>query len=206
MIKILGRSSAINVRKVLWTCTELDIPYQREDWGMGFRSPEQAEFLALNPNATVPVLVDGDFVLWQSNSICRYLNDRFGGTLLPVSRQQRALVEQWMDWQAMELNTAWRYTFMSLVRRSPAHQDADQLQASVASWNRLMGMLERQLQSGAGFAVGAGFTLADVVLGLSVNRWLTIPIERPDYPAVAAYYERLRERKGFIEFGCNGIP
>jgi glutathione S-transferase len=73
-------------------------------------------------------------------------------------------------------------------------------------WNAMMGILERHLASTGAFATGEAFTLADVVLGLAVNRWLMTPIERPDYPAVAAYYERLKQRPGFIEHGCNGLP
>lgn len=206
MIRILGRTSAINVRKVLWTCAELGIAYEREDWGLGFQSPNQPEFLKLNPNAMVPVLVDGDFVLWQSNSICRYLNDKVDGALMGSTRQARALVEQWMDWQAMELNTAWRYTFLSKVRQNPDFQEPAQLQASIAAWTKLMGMLDRQLQATGGFVTGEHFTLADVVLGLSVNRWLAIPFDKPEYASVTAYEQRLRARKGYIEFGCNGIP
>ncbi|HTU61624.1 MAG TPA: glutathione S-transferase N-terminal domain-containing protein, partial [Polyangiales bacterium] len=62
MLKILGKASSINVRKVLWLCAELDMPYEREDWGAGFRDTNTPEFLALNPNAQVPVIRDGEFV------------------------------------------------------------------------------------------------------------------------------------------------
>ena len=68
MLEILGKASSINVRKVLWTCAELDLPYRREDWGSGFRDTHAAEFLALNPNAMVPVLRDGELVLWESTA------------------------------------------------------------------------------------------------------------------------------------------
>ena len=87
MVRILGKASSINVRKVLWTATELGIAFEREDWGSGFRSTQEPEFLALNPNAMVPVLVDGAAVLWESNTICRYLATRYGdGRLLPSGR------------------------------------------------------------------------------------------------------------------------
>ena len=93
MLRILGRASSINVRKVLWTCAELNLPYEREDWGSGFRSTASAEFIALNPNAMVPVLVDGDFVLWESNAICSYLASQYPlDELLPNSPRERALV------------------------------------------------------------------------------------------------------------------
>ena len=124
MLRILGKASSINVRKVLWTCAELDLPFEREEWGSGFQSTRSAEFLALNPNAMVPVIRDGDFTLWESNSIIRYLTTRYGdGALYPAEARARARVDQWIDWQASDLNRAWGYAFMSLVRLSSAHQD-----------------------------------------------------------------------------------
>ena len=206
MLRILGKASSINVRKVLWTCAELGIPFEREDWGAGFRSTHAPDFLALNPNAMVPVLVDGDVVLWESNTICRYLVARHGedSPLLPREPAARARVEQWMDWQATELNNAWRYAFMALVRNSPAHADPAQVGHSIAQWHRHMGILERQLEKTGAHAAGPDFSLADVVLGLSLNRWLMTPMQRPDYPALRAYAELLRQRPGCLEFCMNG--
>lgn len=206
-LKILGKAASINVRKVLWTCAELGLAYEREDWGGGLRSTEAPAFLALNPNALVPVLVDGDFVLWESNTICRYLAGRQGRSdLLPDRPRERARVEQWMDWQATELNSAWRYAFMALVRRSPAHADAQALAAGIAGWNRHMGLLEAQLAATGGHVAGAEFTLADVVLGLSANRWLMTPFDKPALPRVAAWLARLAQRPGFREHCGNGLP
>jgi glutathione S-transferase len=207
MPRILGKPTSINVRKVLWLCDELALACELEPWGAGHRDPNTPEFLALNPNALVPVLVDGDAVLWESNTICRYLAGRQGrDDLLPREPLARARVEQWMDWQAGELNNSWRYAFMSLVRHSPAHQDPQAVAASAASWNRHMGILERQLEKAGDFAAGAVFTLADVVLGLSVNRWLMTPIDRPELPRVRAYHDRLATRPAFLRHGCNGTP
>ena len=155
----------------------------------------------------VPAIVEGGFVLWESNTICRYLAARQGrGDLLPLQPVQRARVEQWMDWQATELNNAWRYAFMALVRQSPAHIDAAAIAASVASWNRHMQILEAQLEKTGTYAAGAQFTLADIVLGLSTHRWMMTPLERPALPAVQAYYERLSERPAFLQHGRNGVP
>jgi glutathione S-transferase len=207
MLRILGKASSINVRKVLWTCAELGIPFEREDWGAGFRSTQEPGFLSLNPNAMVPVLVDGEVVLWESNTICRYLVARHGedSPLLPRGPAARARVEQWMDWQATELNNSWRYAFMALVRNSPAHGDAAQVAASIAQWNRQMGILEAQLDKTGAHAAGPDFTLADIVLGLSLNRWLMTPMERPDYPALRAYAGLLRQRPGCRAYCMNGI-
>jgi glutathione S-transferase len=205
MMRILGKASSINVRKVLWTCTELGLSFEREDWGSGFRSTQEPAFLALNPNAMVPVLVDGDVTLWESNTICRYVATRYGnGDLLPRDAAARAAVEQWMDWQATELNNAWRYAFMGLVRESRAHQDAGLIAASVEGWNRHMGILERQLEQSGDYVAGSRFTLADVVLGLSTNRWRMTPMERPATPAIDAWMERLQRRPGCGAWCTNG--
>ncbi|WP_419246687.1 glutathione S-transferase family protein [Serratia sp. NFX21] len=207
MLKLLGKASSINVRKVLWTCHELALPLNREDWGSGFRSTQEPAFLALNPNGLVPVLIDGERVLWESNTLCRYLAGREGrGDLLPVEPGARAAVEMWMDWQATDLNNAWRYVFMSRVRQDPAYQNADNLAAAEWEWNRLMGLLEHHLSRAGPYAVGEVFTLADIVLGLSLNRWLMTPFSRPDYPALHHYLQRLKQRPGFLLHGANGLP
>jgi glutathione S-transferase len=198
-MKILGRASSINVRKVLWTGAEVGLTFETEDWGTGFRSTRDESFLALNPGALIPVLVDDDFVLWESNTICRYLAAKAGRTdLLPASLRERAEVERWMDWQATELNNAWRYAFMALVRKSPAHTDEAAIAASAAEWNRHMVLLDAQLQRTGALIASADFTLADIVLGVSTQRWFATPIERPKLHAVQAWFGRLNMRPAYI--------
>lgn len=207
MLEVLGRATSINVRKVLWTCTEIGLQRDHFEWGTRKLSLASAEFLALNPNGLVPVIRDGDFTLCESNSICRYLASNYERTdLLPASVADRAQVKQWMDWQATELNNAWRYAFMGLVRRSPQHQETTQIESIATAWNRQMGILNAALAAGGPFLLGSAFTLADIVVGLAAHRWYSTPIERTDLPAVAAYYERLSQRPGFTTYGRNGIP
>lgn len=220
MLKILGKASSINVRKVLWACAEMDVPYAREDWGAGFRSTDDPAFAALNPNRLVPVVVDGDFVLWESNTILRYLaakHDRFDllpradAQHAPLSQiQARARVEQWIDWQATEFNTAWRYAFLALARRAPGFDDAAQIAASLKSWAAMLAIIDGQLQKTGGHIAAREFTLADIPVGLGVHRWMMTPIEsaghaRPDFPRVSAYYDRLTARDGFIAHGSLGV-
>ena len=207
MLKIFGHTRSINVRKVLWTCTELGLPFEQEDWGAEFQSVRSDAFLKLNPNGMVPVIQDGDFVLWESNSIIRYLAaNRQAEWLYPHDPRQRARVDQWIDWQASDLNKAWGYAFMALVRNSPAHQEPASIAAAVASWSSFMGVLDRQLERTGGFVAGEQFTLADIPIGLSVHRWFSTPFAHPALPAVASYYDRLTQRPGFRAHGRNGIP
>jgi glutathione S-transferase len=207
MLKVLGRATSINVRKVLWTCAEIGVRFEREDWGSGFRPTSDPAFTVLNPNALVPVVIHGDFVLWESNTICRWLAAEHGrADLLPGAPRERANVERWMDWQAGDLNNAWRYAFMALVRRSPQHRDSAAIAASTAEWNRMMAILDAQLQRGAEFVCGQTLTLADILLGLSAQRWLATPIERPALHAVEAWHRRLSTRPAFAEQGLAEHP
>lgn len=207
-LEILGRAGSINVRKVLWTCAEIGRPYHHVEWGAGELSLQDPAFLALNPNGLVPVIRDGGFVLWESNTICRYLAAQAGRTdLLPADPAARAQVEKWMDWQATELNNAWRVAFMGLVRKHPAYADPAQIAASAQAWNRQMRLLDDALRAGGEFLAGPGLTLADVAVGLAVHRWFMTPLaERPELAAVSAYYQRLGERPGYRAHGCNGVP
>ena len=205
MLKILGKAPSINVRKVLLTCAEIGLPYELEEWGLGTsRTTASPAFLALNPHGLVPVLADGDAVLWESNTICRYLAGRHQRTdLLPADPLARAHVEKWMDWQATDLNASWRYAFMALVRRHSDFTDSAAIAASEAAWNRQMATLDAQLDATGAFAAGAAFILADIVLGVSVQRWLATPIAHARLPAVRAYHERLRQRPAFVSHGAT---
>jgi glutathione S-transferase len=189
-LRVLGRKTSINVRKVLWTCAELDLRFEHVE--------SDKKLLARNPNAMVPVIEDGDFVLWESNAICRYLAAKQPrATLLPAEPQARARVEQWMDWQATELNSAWRYAFLGLARKSADHVDPKTIAASVESWNQHMRLLDENFAAGGQFVTGEFFTLADVVLGLSTQRWLLTPMEKPHLDALHGYYHRLSVRPAF---------
>lgn len=181
MLTILGKRSSINVRKVLWTCEEAGLAYQQEDYGSGFKPLDTPEFQRLNPNSLVPVLLDDDFVLWESNSICRYLARKAERwDLLPAEPQPAAEVEHWMDWQATEFNTAWRHAFMGLVRKDPRFQDPVAIKESIAAWTHCVRIVEAQLQRTGAWVAGERFTLADIVLGLSVHRWKMTPFAHPE--------------------------
>ncbi|GAA6181634.1 glutathione S-transferase family protein [Shimia sp. NS0008-38b] len=206
-MKLLGQQNSINVRKVLWTCAELKLTPELEDWGGLTRETCDRDFLAINPKGLVPVLIDDDLVLTESNTICRYLATRERRTdLLPDAPKQRAIVEAWMDWQATDLNTVWREAFMGKVRQHPEFEDADRQLQSVHGWNAAMSSLNMHLMGSGQYVCGDMFTLADIVLALSTNRWELTPMDRPALPAVASWMNRLASRPGFKEYCQNGIP
>ncbi|WP_240230372.1 glutathione S-transferase family protein [Devosia lacusdianchii] len=194
MLKVLGRVTSINVRKVLWALDELGLAYEREDWGLPLRDPKVPEFLALNPNGQVPVLVEGEFVLWESNAILIYLAER-EGRLLPAQLELRAVALQWLGWQASELNPPWGYAVNALIRKTPGYDDPTKVADSIARWSAKMDLLEAQLARTGAFVAGGEFTIADIAVALSVHRWMAIPAEKKAFAAVADYYERLMSRE-----------
>jgi glutathione S-transferase len=207
MLRIYGYAASINVRKVLWTCAELDLPFEREDWAGPFRPTIDPAFLALNPVGMVPVIDDDGAVIWESNTIIRYLAASRGRhDLLPTDPHERARVEMWMDWQASDFNNSWRVAFQGLVRKHPDHQDQSAIERSLASFNRMVAVIDGELAKAGGYIRGPQFSLADIPLGLSIHRWRSLPVERPRLVHVDGYYDRLCERSGFRQFGRDGGP
>lgn len=204
-MKLLGRLSSINVRKVAWTLDELGIAHEREDWGAGFRDPKTPDYRALNPNGQIPVLIDGDFVLWESNTIIRYLANTYGDdAFFPAAPRRRARIEQWIDWQATDLNTAWRVAFPALARGQAA--DPQAVAASVDAWNEKIALLDQHLAASGAFVAGETFTLGDIPTALSLHRWLYTPMTRTPAPAAEAYYARMKDRKAFQPYALDDVP
>jgi glutathione S-transferase len=191
-LRLLGRVTSINVRKALWVLDELGIAYEREDWGLPLRDPRTPEFLALNPNGTVPVLVEDGFVLWESNAIMTYLARRHG-SLMPKDGQGGALVEQWLYWQVGELNPQWGYAVNALLRGNPEYQDPGRVADSIERWTAKMAVLESRLER-RDYLVGNTISVADIAIALSSHRWFSTPFDRPHLPAVDAHYQRMKAR------------
>lgn len=205
-VRLLGRNASINVRKVLWTLDEIEMPYVFEVWEAAPSGERLIELRSLNPGAKVPILVDEHGPLWESNTICRYLAARAGRhDLLPAAPRARADVERWMDWQATDLNGAWLYAFLALHRNAPGYTDPVAIDHSIAQWNQHIALLDGHLAAAGPFATGESFTLADIVLGLSVHRWLHASIARPRLDHVTAYHERLMTRRHFTSHAHEGL-
>lgn len=208
MLKIYGRANSINVRKVLWLVDEIGIPYQREDWGRGYEPLTNPAFLAINALALIPAIDDDGFIVSESNTVVRYLAAKHGRTdLLPADPKGRAEVERWMDWQASDLADRARTAFLTIVFKIPQPGGEEAVAASLKAWPEMIGKIEGQLQRTGGHIAGPEFSVADIAIGLAVHRWLSTPIEgKPEFPAVAAYYERLSQRPAFMAHGRNGLP
>ena len=200
MLKIWGRNTSSNVQKVLWCCAELGIEFERVDVGGPFGGNQDPEYLALNPNGLVPTVKDGDLVIWESNTICRYLAATRGGErLYPSDPAARTRVERWMDWQLSSIGGPMGTLLFGLVRTQPERRDATAIETgrlrAAAAWKIVDEALD-----GRPFLAGAELTLAEIVLGTLVYRWHAFPIERPHLANLRGWYERLRTRPGFKQY------
>jgi glutathione S-transferase len=202
MITIWGRANSVNVQKLLWCCDELVLPYERIDAGLHFGRNTEPEYLAMNPTGRVPTLVDGDFVLWESNSILRYLVMEYApaSPLYPSEPKQRASIDRWLDWSLSTLQPAERPVFWSIVRTPAAERDEAKLAADIAAVTQLWKLVDTHLQ-GRFFLEGEKCTLADIVIGSYAKRWFGLDgVERPPLPNLERWYSRLATRTGFKKY------
>ena len=194
MLKLWGRLSPINVRKVVFTAQLLEVPFERIDAGAGFGLTTTPAFLARNPNALVPTLQDGDFVLWESNAIVRYLCAKVpAGGLYPQDLHARFDAERWMDWQQTTLNGAGRNAFLQLVRTPETQRNAQAIAASQAATEALLAMLNAHLAQRA-FMAGERLTMADIPIACEMHRWWGLPLRHAEHPHLRRWYEGLRQR------------
>ena len=199
MIKIWGRRDSSNVQKVLWCCGELGIDFERLDVGGKFGGNKEGPYLDLNPNGLIPTVQDGDFTLWESNSVMRYLVEKHGnGRLMPGTPEGRADANRWMDWQLSVLNPAMAPVFSTIVRTPPEKRDPEAFKASLQKAGSAWRIVERYL-NGRSFISGNEFSLGDIPLGIWAYRWFNLPIDRPQMDNLRRWYECVCERPPYRE-------
>jgi glutathione S-transferase len=194
MLRVLGRATSGNVQKVLFLLEELGVPYAREDYGRQFNNTQDAAYLSLNPNGKVPTLVDGDTVIWESNTILRYLASKHKSALYPTDLVQRTQVERWMDWMLASLNPPYLGIFKE-AKKAPGER--------AASWDADSKELKAQLEilqkgiAGKAFAAGNDFSLADIALAPVVTRCLDFPVDLPGLDGLRAWRDKVTSRPAF---------
>jgi glutathione S-transferase len=194
MLKIWGRISSLNVRKVVVTAQELGLPFERIDAGAAFGITRTPAYLAKNPNALVPLVEDGEVELWESNVIVRYLCARHApDTLYPLALPARFDAERWMDWQQTTLNPPGRDAFMQWIRTPAERRDPAVIARSVAATEPVLALLDAHLATRP-FVAGDHLTMADLPLLCEVHRWVNLPQPRPALPHLDRWYAQLITR------------
>lgn len=197
MLKVWGRNNSSNVQKVMWAVAELGVEHERFDIGGSFGKNRDPAYLAMNPNGLVPTLQDGDFILWESNAIVRYLAREYGGGKLEGGdARPRARANQWMDWQLSVLAPAIGPVFWGLIRTPEDKRDPAAIAAAQSKTTEAMKILDTQLGKTA-FVAGDQFTMGDIPVGIMAYRYWPLVPERPDLPNLQRWYAALQKRKPF---------
>lgn len=199
MITLWGRNNSTNVKKVRWTLDELELPYTQILAGGQFGLNHDADYLAMNPNGLVPLLRDDetDVLLWESNTIVRYLAAQYGQKRLWVdSPARRAEGEKWMDWANQTLSPAHRVILMGLVRTPPEQRDQAAIDAYANVCDGLFGILDEALASQTWFS-GAEFGTADIAIAPFVYNLFNVGLSWTPRPHLERWYQQLTERPAF---------
>jgi glutathione S-transferase len=195
MIEVLGRKTSGNVQKVLFLLEELGEPYERKDYGRQFENTATQEYLALNPTGKVPtVRVDG-LVIWESNTILRYLASRAGNRFYSPDPGERTCIERWMDWLLAALNPAYLYMFKE--SKKPVGERPVDFGTQEQELAALLKILDAAL-TGRAFITGEEMSLADIALSPILGRCLNYPIALPALSALRAWHSRIAARPAYI--------
>jgi glutathione S-transferase len=201
-LTIWGRANSVNVQKVLWCLRELDLAYQRIDAGMAFGRNTERDYLAMNPNGRVPTMVDGDFVLWESNSVMRYLALAYvpGSSIYPQAPKRRASVDRWLDWTLSTLQPVDRPVFWALVRTPVAQRDMVAIQRDVDAEAVQWRIIDAELSTRR-FIEGDDFTIADISIGAYARRWFGVEgVTKPHLAHLERWFAEFADRPGFKQF------
>jgi glutathione S-transferase len=198
MLKIWGRKNSTNVRKALWIAEEVGVPYETQDAGGEFGLVNEALYRARNPNGRIPMIEDGDFVLWESNAIVRYLAARnaLDSDLYPADPQARAAADKWMDWTTSTIAGPFIPVFWGVLRTPAGQQDWNAITQGIEALHALL-LIADQALSRQLYLSGESFGMGDIPLGCFAYAWFEMPIERPPLPHLQAWYERLKSRPAY---------
>ncbi len=198
MIKIWGRNTSSNVQKVMWAVGEIGLPHERIDVGGPFGKNREAAYLAMNPNGLVPTLEEEDgFLLWESNSIVRYLAAKYRTTVLePADLRERARASAWMDWQLSVLAPAIFACFWGMVRTPPEKRDYAAIEELKKKTTAAITILDGQLAKTA-YVAGDGFSYGDIPAAVMANRYRQLVPERPPLSHFERWYAAIAARRAF---------
>jgi len=198
VIKIWGRTTSSNVQKVMWAVAEIGLPHERIDIGGPFGKNREPAYLAMNPNGLVPTLEEEDgFLLWESNSIVRYLAAKYRSTILePADLRMRANASKWMDWQLAVLGPAITPVFWGLIRTAPEKRDHTAIEEGKKKTTAAMQMMDDQLAK-TPYLAGDGFSYGDVPVGIMAYRYRQLVPERPPFPHFERWYAAIAARPAF---------
>ena len=209
-LKLWGRPTSTNTQRVLWTLVEAGVPYElvlasattgERGYVWQGQTPfgvvDTAAYRSMNPNGTIPTIDDGGFILWESNAIIAYLARRYApAKLFGGSEETFARALKWMMWANYSMDPGLHALIMHLERLPAEQRSADTVEASRREVIRKLELMEAQLGDSDYFAADA-FTIGDIPLGISAQRFFHFGLGYPPLPRVESWLARLAGREGF---------
>ena len=198
MIKIWGRNTSANVQKVMWAVGEIGLPHERIDIGGPFGKNREQTYLAMNPNGLVPTLEEEDgFLLWESNSIVRYLAAKHRASVLePADLRARARAGAWMDWQLSVAAPAIVDCFLGLIRTPPEKRNHAAIEESKRKTTAAMTILDAELGKTA-YVAGDAFSYGDIPVAIMAYRYRQLVPERPPLRHFERWYAAVSARQPY---------
>jgi glutathione S-transferase len=198
-LRLWGRATSGNVQKPMWLLAELGMDYERIDVGGVFGGNDTPEYLAMNPNGRVPVLEDGDTIIWESNTVVRYISARYGAPRFwSDDPGKRAAAEMWMDWALSTMQPQVTGLFHAAVRTPEKDRDPARIAARTKGSVKVLEILETHLAR-SDWVAGNDLSIGDIPIGTQLYRYFDQDNERPPLPRVEAYYARMCERPAYRE-------
>ena len=181
-----------------WLLEEAGVPYDLVHLSIDAGDTKKPEYLALNPNGTVPTLVDGDLTLFESAAICQYLADKFPEKKLapPLGTPARGLYYQWIHYAMAELEPPAITIFLHTVRKPEAERLPQLVTEARAQLARVLGVVDRAL-AGREWILGSQFGAADVLIGTTLGWCRMMSLLGSDLKHIPGYLERCAARPAF---------
>ena len=195
MLTIYGRKSSANVQKVRWICSEGNLDFKTEIVGGKHGGLTSPDFKRLNPNGTIPVLIDGDFILYESNTIIKYISDKFD-ILKSDTQEKIALNNQWIDWSSsvfgLNCSTYTAHNILLPVEQRNATLASEAKKKIYSCFKLLNTQLEK-----TNYLLDDELNLADIPIGCWIHRCVVLDLEISDFKLLEKLYVSLKERSAF---------
>lgn len=192
MLMIYGNNLSPNSNRVRFVANALKLDYEFKTVNLAAGENKTPEFLKLNPFGKIPVIKDGDFALFESNTIARYLAQRESSNLYPKDLRRRSVVDQWMDFSVIHIGAAVGRVFFNqvLYKIFGGERDERSLKDGLGFLKRFLPILEQQIGQEK-YLAGPEMTLADISLLASLDVSEVSSISLDPYPQINEWQKKL---------------
>jgi glutathione S-transferase len=196
LIQLYGRRNSINVQKVSWALCELNLEFKWHDENGKFGTVNVENYETLNPQLIVPTLDHNGTIISQSNGIVRYLYRKYTDVYEISKAEDIGIAEQWMEFQATDLQLNMTPIFWGLVRNPTEDRNQELIDKNVILLNKKFAIFDKFLKNRE-YILNNSFGMSDIIMGVASYRFNSLPIERPNFINLKNWYEKISNRNCF---------